>query len=82
MRPSFWRTRVKAGFTDDFNILEVTVESPADEAPNPTGNEQEFLGWEGEPPKAQREPTKRIVRVNMGVLLGVVGISLGVVSMF
>lgn len=82
LRPPRWRSRVKARFTDDFNILEVSVTRDQEEAPKPSGDENEFLGWEDDPSKAQREPMLRRVRINVGVLLGMVGISLGVIDWF
>jgi hypothetical protein len=73
--------RVKAGFTDDFEILEVTVtfaESEPDKLPE---KDEEFLGWDNEQ-QPQSKPDKRelVYRMSTGFIFGIVGISLGVMS--
>ncbi|SOC06323.1 hypothetical protein [Stappia indica] len=80
MKPIFWRVRLKAGFTDDFNILEVTVELPEDGTSDLLRNEDEFLGWDEGHNGEKRDPIQKKYRVNVGLAISFVGLCLGVLS--
>lgn len=77
LRTSFWRYRLRAGFSDNFGVLEVSVQSPND-APHSTEDEREFLGWDEEAEEVLRKPEIKSLKVNTGFILGLIGILGGV----
>jgi hypothetical protein len=79
VRSSSWRGRVRAGFKDDFEILEIVFEPQVDE-PNPAEEQDEFLGWEGEDRDEQEKPVRFVYRISTGFLLGIIGVSLGLIA--
>lgn len=82
MSPLAWRPRIRAGFADDFDVLEVSVEWSEDKAAHPVEETSEFLEWEDSQLEVESKPEKHTVRIKTGVLLSAVGVCLGVMSLF
>lgn len=80
---SLGRYRLRAGFKDDFDILEVTIE----ELPLGTGKSEaeeaiEVLGDEKPAQGARQEPLKKMLRVSTGFVLGILSVGLSVLSLY
>ncbi len=80
---SLWRYRLRAGFKDDFEIIEVKIE----ELPDGTGKSEteetiEILSDENPTQGTRQEPMTKSIRLSTGFALGVLSVGLSVLSLY